>query len=102
MAWQHDRIGTMGDKGEARIVVRVQPNAARNEVLGFENGCLRVKIAAPPVKGKANQELIRFLSDILRVSRSDITIRKGMASRAKVITIGGLSQDQLAGLDWKK
>lgn len=83
-------------------MVRVQPNAARNEVLGFKDGCLRVKIAAPPVKGKANQELLRFLSDILKVSRSDITIRKGMASRTKIITIGGLSQGQLVGLDWKK
>ena len=92
----------MADKGEARIAVRVQPNAARSEVLGFKSGCLRVKIAAPPVKGKANQELLRFLSGILKVSKSNITIRKGMTSKTKVIGISGLSQEQLMEFDWKK
>ena len=92
----------MADKGEARIVVRVQPNATRSEVLGLKDGCLRVKIAAPPVKGKANQELLRFLSGILKVSKSNITIRKGMTSKTKVIGISGLSQEQLMEFDWKK
>ncbi len=92
----------MADKGEARIVVRVQPNATRSEVLGFKDGCLRVKIAAPPIKGKANQELLRFLSGILKVSKGDITIRKGMTSKTKVIGISGLSQEQLMEFDWKK
>ena len=87
---------------EARIVVRVQPNAGRSEVLGFKNGCLHVKIAAPPVKGKANQELIGFLSDILKISKSDVTIRKGATSRTKFIGISGIRQDQLMGFDWEK
>ena len=92
----------MVDKEEAKIVVRVQPNAGRNEVLGFKNGCLLVKIAAPPVKGKANQELLKFLSDILKVSRSDVTIKKGMTSKTKVIGISGLSPEQIMGRVWKK
>lgn len=91
----------MTDKEEAAIVVRVQPNAGRSEVLGFKDGCLRVKIAAPPVKGRANQELLRLLSGILKVSKSNITIRKGMTSKTKVIGISGLSQGQLMGFDWK-
>ena len=91
----------MTDKEEAAIVVRVQPNAGRSEVLGFKDGCLRVKIAAPPVKGRANQELLRLLSDILKVSKSNITIRKGMTSKTKVIGISGLSHGQLTGFDWK-
>jgi len=92
----------MADECEARIVVRVQPKAGRSEVLGFKNGCLQVKVAAPPVKGKANQALIELLSDILKASKSDIAILKGMSSRTKVIGISGLSQDQLMGFDWKK
>ena len=92
----------MADKGEARIVVRVQPNAARSEVLGFKDGCLRVKIAASQVKGKANQELLKFLSGILKVSKSNITIRKGMTTKTKVIGISGLRQEQLVEFDWKK
>ena len=80
---------------KARIVVRVQPNASRNEVLRVKESVLHVKIAAPPVKGKANQELIKFLSDILGVSRSDLTIEKGMTSKRKVIGINGLTQNQV-------
>lgn len=85
----------MADKVQTRIVVRVQPNASQNQVLGFRDGMLYVRIAAPPTKGKANQELIKFLSDILGVSKSNLTIEKGAAGRRKVIGISGLTQDQV-------
>ena len=80
----------------AKITVHVQPNARRNEVLGYEDGVLRVKIAAPPVKGKANQELVRFLSDILGVAKSNITIEKGLTSRRKVVGIRGVTKEEVA------
>ena len=79
----------------AHINMQIQPNARRNEVLGFEYGVLRVKIAAPPVKGKANRELIDFLSKLLGVSKGSITIEKGLTSRRKVIAFEGLSQAQI-------
>ncbi len=79
---------------QTKITVHVQPNAGRNEVLGFEDGVLRVKVAAPPVKGKANRELIEFLSQLLGVSRGSVTIEKGATSRSKVIGVSGLSQDE--------
>ena len=81
---------------QTKITVHVQPNARRNEVLVFEDGVLRVKIAAPPVKGKANKELIEFLSGLLGISKSSVTIEKGATSRSKVIGISGLSQDDVA------
>jgi len=87
---------------EARIAVRVQPNAGRSEVLGFKNGCLRIKLAAPQEKGKANRELLSLLSDVLKISKSNIAIRRGTTSKTKVIGISGLSQEQLMGFDWKK
>ena len=77
------------------IWVRVQPNANRNELLGFKDGVWQVKIAVPPVKGKANQELIKFLSAILGISKSHLTIEKGLTSRQKAIGISGLTQDQV-------
>lgn len=80
---------------QTSIIVQVQPNARRNEVVGFEEGVLRVKIAAPPLKGKANKELIAFLSQLLGVSKSSITIDKGLTSRRKVIAVEGLSQAQI-------
>ena len=82
-------------QNQTNITIQIQPNAKRNEVVGFEEGVLRVKIAAPPVKGKANKELIDFLSQLIGVSKSSITIEKGLTSRRKVIAIEGLSQTQI-------
>ena len=81
---------------QVRIVVQVQPNASQNRVARLEDGVLYLKIAAPPIKGKANQELIRFLSDILGVSKTSLTILKGERSKRKVIAIEGLSRDKIS------
>jgi len=81
---------------QTNITILVQPSARRNEVLGFEDGVLKVKIAAPPVKGRANRELIEFLSQLLKVSKSSITLEKGATSRRKVISINGLSQAEVS------
>ena len=64
-------------------------------MLGFEEGVLRVRIAAPPVKGKANKELVDFLSQLLGVNKGSITIEKGLTSRRKVIAIYRLSQAKI-------
>ena len=85
----------MAKEVKTKIVVQVQPNSGQNQVLGFKNGVLHIRIAAPPIKGKANQELIKFLSDILGVSKSSLTIEKGMTGKRKVIGIKGLTQDQI-------
>ena len=82
---------------QAAIVVQVQPNASQNKAVRFEDGVLHLRIAAPPVKDKANQELIKFLSDILRVGKGKLTIVKGMTGRRKVIAIKGLTQNQVTG-----
>ena len=81
---------------QTNITVQVQPGARRNEALGFEDGVLRVKIAAPPVKGRANKELIAFLSQLLNVSKSSITLEKGATSRRKLIGVSGLSQAEVS------
>jgi len=77
------------------ISLRVYPNAVRNEVVGFANGILRVKISEPPVKGKANRELIIFLSQRLNVSKDRLSIIKGHAARNKVIAIESLNQEEI-------
>lgn len=85
----------MKEKLHAKIVTQVQPNARQNEVAGFKDGVLHVRIAAPPVGGKANQELLKFLSAILGVSKTSLTIEKGVTSRRKSIGIIGLTLDQI-------
>ena len=75
--------------------VRVSPNATKNEVFGFTDGVLQVSVAAPPVKGKANKELIAFLSKLLGVSKSSLSIVKGHTNRSKLISIEGLSDEDI-------
>lgn len=85
----------MAGEVQARIAVRVQPNAAQSKVTGFKDGALQVRITAPPVEGKANQELVRFLADVLGVSKSSLTIEKGLTSRSKLVAVRGLGQDEV-------
>jgi uncharacterized protein (TIGR00251 family) len=71
--------------------VKVYPGAARDEIIGLASGALQLKIAAPPEKGKANRALIDFLSDLLDIKKSAITIVKGETGRNKLIAIQGLT-----------
>ena len=84
----------MADK-KTTLTLQVQPNAKRNEILGFAEGILRLKIAAPPVEGKANKELISFLSKTLGINKSSITIDRGHTSKVKIVTILELDRDQI-------
>jgi len=83
------------NQSQARINVQVSPNARHNEVLGFESDILKVKVAAPPLQGKANKELIKFLSQTLKVNRGSITIERGLTSRNKIIAITGLDRTEI-------
>jgi len=82
-------------ENKVKISLRVHPNASKSELVGFAGGVLEVRIAAPPVKGKANKELIALLSQTLGVSKSHLVIIKGHTSRMKVIAIDGLNQAEV-------
>ena len=88
----------MVQKEQTRITVHVQPNATQNKVAGFRDGVLQVKITAPPIKGKANQELVKFLSSLLGVSKNSLSIEKGMTGKKKTVAVRGLGQDQVLRL----
>ena len=77
------------------IKVRVIPNSKRNEVVSRIGSILRVKISAPAVEGKANEELCEFLSDFFDVKRSMVFLRKGERGREKTIEISGRSEEEL-------
>ena len=81
--------------GVSRLSVRVSPNAPKNEITGFVEGVLRVKVAAPPEKGKANRELISFLGRVLDISPGSLDVIKGHTGRSKLIAVSGLSQEEL-------
>lgn len=89
---------TAAERQPAKITVHVQPNAGRSAVIGFRDGVLRVRVAAPPEKGKANRELVALLSDALGVTRSNVIIERGAVARKKTVAITGLSQEQAVRL----
>ena len=78
-----------------KISLRVYPNASRNEMVGFTDGVLRVKVSAPPSRGKANRELITFLSRLLGMGKDSVNIIKGHTTRNKVVAIDGLSREEV-------
>jgi uncharacterized protein (TIGR00251 family) len=74
------------------ILIKTTPNASNNCILGMQGGALRVKVAAQPDKGKANDELIDFLSEEFDVPKSKIRILSGHTSRLKRLEIEGLDE----------
>ncbi len=83
-----------GDKG-ATFAVRVQPRASRNAIAGEMGDALRIALTAPPVEGKANEACVEFLANLLKVSRSSVTIASGESSRNKVVRVAGMSASEL-------
>ena len=75
-------------QGGAALAIRVTPRARRNEVAEvMEDGTIRIRLTAPPVEGKANRELIKFLSKILDVPSSYISIVAGETGRDKLVSV---------------
>lgn len=72
-----------------KINIKVLPNASRCEVVGFMGDELKIKLDVPPVEGKANEKCIKFLSKLLGVPKSSISIVSGEKSRSKVLFIEG-------------
>jgi len=73
----------------ARVAVHVQPRARRTEVAGMHGDAVKVRLAAPPVDGAANEELIRFVAERLGVPRATVRIAAGATSRHKVVEVDG-------------
>ena len=75
------------------------PRSSRSEVVGEHNGSLRIKIAAPPVDGAANEELVRVLAKTFNISRSAVTILSGQTGKVKQISIKGRTNEVVALLN---
>ena len=70
--------------------IRLQPRARRTGLLGVLGERLKIAVSGPPVDGKANAELCRFLADTLGVAKSAVTILQGETSREKTVLVRGL------------
>lgn len=75
------------DSGRLTLTVHVQPNARVDEIAGLHGDALKIRIAAPAVDDKANAALVDFLHRLLNLPRSQITLRRGLHGRRKVIEV---------------
>ncbi len=81
---------------QSKLSIKVIPNSSKNEIVGLKDGVWKLKIAAPPDKGKANKELIDFLSELLGLRKADLNLIKGQASHKKLIGIDGLTEEEIS------
>ena len=77
------------------LTVRVHPGARKNGVTGVHGEAVKIALTTPPVDGKANEALIAFLAEALRLPRARITIVVGLTNRAKTLRITGKSAADL-------
>ena len=80
----------------ARLVLHVQPRAKATAIAGRHGDAVKVRLAAPPVDGAANEELIRFLAERLGVPRRALRLVAGQAARRKIVDVEGLTDDEAA------
>jgi hypothetical protein len=84
--------------GRLLVAVKVVPGAARSVVAGIRDGCLLVRVAAPPQDGKANEELRACLASALGLSKSEVILASGASSRRKSLSIPAAAEAALRAL----
>lgn len=75
------------------LTVHVQPNAKRSEIGGLHGDALKVRVAAPPTEGRANEALVAVLAEGLGVPRHRVSVVKGTASRRKTVRVAAPQAD---------
>lgn len=88
---EHQRVA-MNKPGSmsVRLAVKVVPGSSRDQIVGWLGNALKIKVAAPPDKGRANEAVVELLAKKLGISPNDIQIQSGHASPSKVLTISHL------------
>ncbi len=84
--------------GVVRLMLHVQPGAKKTEFAGMYGDAMKIRLAAPPVEGKANQALCAFLADFCSVPKRNVYLLSGQTSRAKRIAIKEIGADALGRL----
>ena len=84
--------------GRITLTLHIQPGAKKTEFAGLHGDALKIRLAAPPVDGKANEALIKFMAERLGLARSDVTLKSGQTSRRKVLEVAGADAALIATL----
>ena len=77
----------LGAGGTASLTLHIQPGAKKTEFAGLHGDALKIRLAAPPVDGKANEALVRFIADTFDLPKSAVTLKSGQTSRRKVLEV---------------
>ena len=80
------------------LTLHIQPGAKKTEVAGEHGDALKIRLAAPPVDGKANAALLEFIAEKLGVAKSAVTLKSGQTSRRKVVEVGDVTERVVASL----
>ncbi len=75
--------------GRITLTLHIQPGAKKTEIAGRHGDALKIRLAAPPVDGKANEALIRYIAERLQLSKSAVSLKSGQTSRQKVLEVVG-------------
>ena len=88
------------DAGNGRITLtlHIQPGAKKTEFTGLHGDALKIRLAAPPVDGKANAALISFVAESLHLPKAAVTLKSGQTSRRKVLELTGTSGEAIKRL----
>jgi hypothetical protein len=84
--------------GRITLTLHIQPGAKKTEFAGLHGDALKIRLAAPPVDGKANEALIRFIAETLGLTKSNVDLKSGQTSRRKVLEIHGATPEAVARL----
>jgi hypothetical protein len=79
---------------ETRIRVRLTPRSVRDEIVGWQDDVLRVRVSAPPAQGKANAALERLLARALDLPKSSVEVIGGRQSRDKTVAVEGIAEGE--------
>jgi len=84
--------------GRITLTLHIQPGAKKTEFAGRHGEALKIRLAAPPVDGKANEALIKFVAETLALPKSAVSLKSGQTSRRKVLEISGATSEAVARL----
>ena len=88
----------VGSDGHILLTLHIQPGAKKTEIAGLHGDALKIRLAAPPVDGKANAALAAYVADCLDLPKSAVSLKSGQTSRRKVLEVAGANAAQIAAL----
>ncbi|MBL8404739.1 MAG: YggU family protein [Dechloromonas sp.] len=84
--------------GRITLTLHIQPGARKTEFAGLHGDALKIRLAAPPVDGKANEALLKFIADTLGMAKTAVSLKSGSTSRRKVLELKGVDRIAIEAL----